>query len=360
MPRGRDGRATASGTEPRVLAVTNFYPFPECPYRGVFVRNQIESVRALGVPIEVFVIRSDRGRSAYLRAPFAIAALLRTNRFDLIHAQHTYAFLVVWALRRVLRLDVPIALTFRESEFLRPDGFRMDKRGIWAHLITSPRLKRAAVMRADHLIAVWSGLLGPLGYAGPYEELPSGVDLAKFRPIPRHEARRELGWPEAERILFFPADQRRRREKGADLLEAAVTLLTARGRVLRVEYAEDLPHERMPFYMAGADVVVHPTRFDASPNVIKEAMAVGTPVVTTVVGDVSRVSAEVPGVFWVEPDPADIAAKIELALNSPRSSAGRDRLIALGLSEELVAERLAALYRSWARAPRDGSRDGSR
>ena len=336
---------------PRILAVTNFYPFPECPYRGVFVRNQIESVRALGLSIEVFAIKSHLGRIEYLKAPFALFRLLRSESFDLIHAQHTYALYVTRLVLRLLRLDTPLVLTFRESEFMKPEGFRMDKKGIWARLITSRRLKKRALARADHVIVVWSGLLTALGYEGPYEEIASGVDLEKFRPIPQEDARRELGWPGDETILFFPADRRRRNEKGADLLESAIALLTERGRKLRVEFAEDIPHERMPLYMAAADVVVHPTRFDASPNVVKEAMAVGTPVVTTVVGDVRQVSEGLDSVLWVEPDPVDIAAKIEIALERKRSAAGRERLEALGLSEARVARRLHALYLAWARSP---------
>ena len=329
--------------------MTNFYPFPECPYRGVFVRNQIESVRALGVPVEVFAIKSHLGRSEYLKAPRELYQLLRRERFDLIHAQHTYPLYMVWLIRAMLRLDTPIVLTFRESEFMRPEGFRMDKKGVWAKLITSRRLKRKAISLADHVIAVWSGLMTAIGFEGPYEEMASGIDLGKFRPIPRAEARLELGWGSDERILFFPADRRRRTEKGADLLEAAVALLANKGIALRVEYAVDLPHDRMPYYMAAADAVVHPTRFDASPNVVKEAMAVGTPVVTTVVGDVRQVSSGLVSVLWTEPEPADIAEKIEAALRLPQSLEGRTRLEQLGLSEPSVARRLARLYQEWSK-----------
>ncbi|MEZ4649412.1 MAG: glycosyltransferase family 4 protein [Candidatus Eisenbacteria bacterium] len=313
------------------------------------MRNQLESVRALGVPIEVFAIKSHLGRSEYFKAPRDLYRLMRRESFDLIHAQHTYPLYMVWVIRELLRLDTPIVLTFRESEFMRPEGFRMDKKGVWAKLITSRRLKRKAISLADHIIAVWSGLMTGLGYDGPYEEMASGVDLEKFRPIPRAEARMALGWEPDEKVLFFPADRRRRTEKGADLLDTAVALLRDKGLDVRVEYAIDLPHERMPYYMAAADAVVHPTRFDASPNVVKEAMAVGTPIVTTVVGDVRKVSEGLESVLWTEPDPGDIAEKIEIALGLPQSLEGRTRLEQLGLSEASVARRLERLYREWSK-----------
>ncbi|HMB71434.1 MAG TPA: glycosyltransferase, partial [bacterium] len=137
----------------------------------------------------------------------------------------------------------------------------------------------------------------------------------------------------------------------ADLVEAAARVLEDRGLRLTVHYASNIPHEEMPYYMAAADVVVHPARFDASPNAVKEGMAVGTPVVTTPVGDVVQVSHDLASVLWVDIDPKDIADKIEAALRLGSSLEGRERLQSLGLSEQSVAERLFGLYASWAQPP---------
>ncbi len=346
---GQHSSADSESSYPRVLVVTNLYPHPDRPFRGIFVRNQVESVRALGVDVDVFEIRGDESRANYVRSVPRLFRMLRQTRFDLFHAQHTYAFYIVWWVRFLLRLKTPIALTFRESEFMKPAGVRMDKAGIWGLLITSRRLKKRALLMADHVVSVWGGLMDAIGFEGPFEEIACGIDLDKFRPMDQRAARESLEWNARERVIFFPADAGRRNEKGGDVVAKAAEILRARGCPVRVAHAQNVPHEEMGIRMAAADVVVHPSRFDASPNVVKEAMAVGTPVVTTAVGDVEQVSTGLGNVLYVKPDPSDVADKIERALRLKPNEEGRVRLQELDLTEQAVARRLHRLYLTWAR-----------
>jgi glycosyltransferase involved in cell wall biosynthesis len=308
-------------------------------------------VKALGMEIDVFCVKAHLSKWEYVKAPFALFRLLRREKYDLLHAQHTYTLYITWLVKNLLRLKTPLVLTFREPEFMKQPGYSPDKKGFFGRLITSRTMKRKSLFLADHVIAVWKGLMDALDFHGPYEEMACGIDLDRFHPIPRAEARAKIGWPQDETILFFPADRGRRTDKGADLVEAAARILEERGVRLTVHYASNIPHEEMPYYMAAADVVVHPARFDASPNAVKEGMAVGTPVVTTPVGDVVQVSHDLASVLWVDVDPKDIADKIEAALRLDRSLEGRERLESLGLSERSVAERLFGLYSSWGHPP---------
>lgn len=327
----------------KVLVATNMYPYPGHPYAGIFVYDQVKSLRAIGVDVDVFFVNGFADKKNYLLAPFRLYKILKRKRYDLVHSHHSYVTLITWFVRFFVGRKIPLLFTFHESEFLKPKGFIPKKRGLLGKLILSGKLKKFALNRADYVITVWDGLVKSLGYKKTYETIPCGIDLKKFKPIDRKKAREKLGWPQEEQILFFPGD--RRREKGTDLIEEAVKILEEKGYNLKVVYAENIPHDDMPFYMAAADAVVHPSRFEASPMVIKEAMGVGTPLVTTTVGDVGDIAKDVEGALFVGFDPVEIAEKIEVALKMKPSHKGREKLNSLGLSLEDVAKRILELYR---------------
>ena len=56
--------------------------------------------------------------------------------------------------------------------------------------------------------------------------IPAGVDLLRFQPIDRAEARRQLGLPADERFLLFPADPQRPEKR----YDRAAALASALGR----------------------------------------------------------------------------------------------------------------------------------
>ena len=85
-------------------------------------------------------------------------------------------------------------------------------------------------------------------------------------------------------------------------------------------------------YLAGADLVVNPSRSEGLPNVVLEALSVHTPVVATEVGGVSEV-IEAGRSGWLVPpgDPGALAAAIGDALDDPArarafADAGFDRV----------------------------------
>src|SRR5207248_6327956 len=68
----------------RVLVVTNMYPTEANPQFGIFVKEQVESLRALGVDIDVLFVNAKEGRwrrKAYLLGfPRLWSALRRQGR----------------------------------------------------------------------------------------------------------------------------------------------------------------------------------------------------------------------------------------------------------------------------------------
>jgi glycosyltransferase involved in cell wall biosynthesis len=148
------------------------------------------------------------------------------------------------------------------------------------------------------------------------EVIPNGVDTDVFRPRDRAEARERFGLdPDARYALFVGRTEVR---KGADLLlpscaQAGYELLVAGastldgGRELGM-----LSPEETAWAYAAADCILFPTRYEACSWVVLEALASGTPLVTTRVGWMETFLRELPDyrALCVWPDTGDIAARL--------------------------------------------------
>jgi glycosyltransferase involved in cell wall biosynthesis len=78
--------------------------------------------------------------------------------------------------------------------------------------------------------------------------------------------------------------------------------------------------------------------------VLKEAMAVNTPVVFTDVGDARTLVANTRGCYLCSRTPDDVAAKINDAFKFNGNSGGRERIIGVGLGLAEIAKRNIRVY----------------
>jgi hypothetical protein len=72
--------AARPGEGLRVLAVTNMWPH-NGGFRGVFVQEQVQALRALGVHVDVEVVAQSRGRRDYLLAAPRISRRVRRGGY---------------------------------------------------------------------------------------------------------------------------------------------------------------------------------------------------------------------------------------------------------------------------------------
>jgi glycosyltransferase involved in cell wall biosynthesis len=100
-------------------------------------------------------------------------------------------------------------------------------------------------------------------------------------------------------------------------------------------------------WMCAANCLLLTSKTEGSPQVIKEAMACGCPIVSVDVGDVAERVDGVEGCYVVRTrEPKDIAEALQRALAHEGKTNGRARIQEMGLSNEQVAERLMAIYQS--------------
>ena len=106
--------------------------------------------------------------------------------------------------------------------------------------------------------------------------------------------------------------------------------------------ATNQPHERIPLYMNACDVLALASDSEGSPVVIKEAMACNLPIVSVDVGDVAQVIGSIDGCYICRRDPADMAQKLKLALDSRQRTNGRQAVQHLSLNS--TVDRLLKIY----------------
>jgi teichuronic acid biosynthesis glycosyltransferase TuaC len=245
----------------RALVVSNMLPDAAHPERGSFVRDQVAALRALpGVEVELHEFAP--GAKALLAAtPELRRRYGRSPRFDVVHAHFG---LTAWpALAVGARVR---ALTVHGTDVRHP----------------RTRLATAAVLpMIDVLGAVSASLVQELPGRSARRRahvLPCGVDLERFHPLTRTQARVELGLDPTRPYLLFAADPARpekRHDRAAVLADdVGVELLTLGA----------IDPERVPLSVNAANAVLVPSEREGFGLAVLEALACNVPVLATPVG----------------------------------------------------------------------------
>ncbi len=306
----------------RVLVVTNFSPDAEAPQRGRWVRDQVEEVRRRGVDVDVFEFA--RGRGEYWPATRRLRALLRRERFDLVHAHFGLAG---WVAK--LAGAKPLIVTFHGTDVRHEVSGALSRRLVW-------RIELAGAVSRS-LFAEENGRPGlpPLPGAAV---LPCGPDLERFGARPRAAARRSLGLEPDGRYLFFPANPGRpekRHDRASGLAAMCEAELLTGGSI---------EPERMPTWINAADAVLITSDYEGFGMATVESLACEVPVLSTPVGIAPYALAGLDGCLCAPFDPASWAPVVRRHLDAadPRV-AGVAR--AATLSAGRMAERLIEAYR---------------
>jgi teichuronic acid biosynthesis glycosyltransferase TuaC len=302
-------------------------PGPGHPERGRFVRDQVAALRRLdGVEVELHEFppgpRALLAAGRELRSRYGHAA-----RLDVVHAHFG---LTAWP-----ALAVPArvrALTMHGTDLADPR----------TRLAT-----RAVLSRIDLPAAVSAELLAHI--PGPARRrarvLPCGVDLERFAPMPRDQARAELDLPVTRPFLLFPADPARAEKRHDRALEVA-----SRAGVELIALGSTDP-ERMPLWINAANAVLVPSEREGFGLAVLESLACDVPVLATAVGVHREALHDLEGTLCApfEADAWARAAEAHLRSADPRV-AGRER--AARFSASAMAERVLEAWRELL----DGSR----
>jgi glycosyltransferase involved in cell wall biosynthesis len=303
----------------RALVVSNMLPDPAHPERGSFVRDQVAALRTLG-GLDVELYEFAPGARALGRAALQLRRR-DAERFDVVHAHFG---LTAWPARAVpahVR-----GLTLHGTDLRHP---------------RTRLLTRAALPAIDLLATVSAELARELpAKAGRRAQvLPCGVDLQRFRPLPRAQARAELALDAQAPYLLFAADPARaeKRHDRASALAAdlGVALLTLGG----------VQPARVPLWINAANAVLVPSQREGFGLAVLEALACDVPVLATPVGIHEEALHGLRGTLCAPFELSSWRSALQPLLGAPDPRVeGRAR--AERYSATRMAERVAAAWRA--------------
>jgi glycosyltransferase involved in cell wall biosynthesis len=163
-----------------------------------------------------------------------------------------------------------------------------------------------------------------------------GIDLARFRPIPRAEARARLGLDPDGPYLLFPHDPSRPLKR-FDRARAAAegTRLLVMGGV---------PYDEVPYWINAANAVLVPSEAEGFGLSVIEALACGVPAFGTPVGIHAVALDGIDGAFCAPWDLEAWRAALRAPLSDPDPRVeGRAR--AEAFSSDRMAARVVAAWR---------------
>ena len=338
-----------------------------------FIEEQITALEVLGIQVIRYGV-TGKGIVGYLRELPALRRCIRAKRPDIIHAHYGLCGLLA-----NLQRMVPVITTYHGSDINKPSIRRFSKIAmrLSAHnIFVSARSASLAMGNGQWAIDNETNRQSPIANCLKKRStlLPCGVNLPKpwselqtqwVGQLTLNQWVQSVLKHDAKNILFAGAFNNV--VKDPELAFAAIQASnTAIGngqwamesnsqspianRPIKLIELKGYTRDQVNALMYNCDVLLMTSKSEGSPQVIKEAMACGCPIVSVDVGDVAERTNGVEGCYVVTSrKPADIAQALQKAIAFEGKTNGRDRIIEMGLSNEQVAKRLIAIYQSLVR-----------
>lgn len=364
-------------TRPRLIVFSTLFPHPGQPNAGVFIRERMfrvgrELPLVVVAPVPWFPFQ---GLIRYFRPHFRPDAPRHESQsgFEVFHPRFFSVpglfkswdglFMALGSLATFYKLKRSRGFDVIDAHFAYPDGDAATLLGKWfgkpvtitlrgtevplARIASRRRRMLIALRRATRIFSVAESLKQHVVGLGiepsKIRVVGNGIDIEKFYPLARRQAREELGLPAETPIIISVGGLVERKgfhrvieclpelcRKFPGLRYLIVGGASAEGDWsgrLRQQVAElkledavvffgALPSDRLKVPLSAANVFVLSTRNEGWANVFLEAMACGLPVVTTKVGGNAEVVAHPSvGSLVAFNDAAALQQAIEDALN---------------------------------------------
>lgn len=286
-----------------------------------FVGEQADALFDLGVEYQLFRVYG-KGVRGYLKQLKPLKERIETFKPDIVHAHFGLCGLLA-----NLQRKVPVVTTYHGSDINDPEILPLSKHAMrlsaWNVFVSRKTMEIAKPKRK-------------------YTLLPCGVDLSDQQLIGKQEARQKLQLDDNKKYILF-AGAFDNTVKNAPLANQTVELLDCPA----VELLEMKGYSRdeVTLLMCAADAFLMTSLAEGSPQVIKEALACGCPIVSVGVGDVKERVDGVEGCYVAETrNPKELAELLNKALQFEGKTKGRERIIADGLDNSQVAMKLVEIY----------------
>lgn len=292
------------------------------------IKSQGESLRKIGVQVDFLVIKDKLLRNI-LKTINNINYKIKTEKYQIVHAHYNvYGWLSSFQNRAKL------VVSFMGSDLLGNDK----KYFLNVNTIINKRIFR----KADYIICKTKQMKSLIP-VDKVSVIPNGIDFSKFVPLDMIESREILKLDINKKIILFPANINRR-EKNFNLAKKSFTLIKNKDiELLCMCKNSAIEHNMVKYFLNASNVVLVTSIYEGSSNIIKEAMACNTPIVTTDVGDSREMLGNINGCYISDFNPENIAKAILNALNFNGKTNAREFIIE-NLSSDIIAKKIKAIY----------------
>ena len=322
-----------------------------------FIEEQIVALQQAGIVVVRYAV-TGKGVLGYLRELPALRRMIRAERPDIIHAHYGLCGL----LANLQRL-VPVVTTYHGSDINVPKILRFSR------IAMRMSAYNIFVSKRNVSIALSPNSLIASRLQNHYALLPCGVNIPKpwselqdqwVEQLTLNQWVQSVLSKEAKHILFAGAFDNS--VKDPALAKEAIAFYNSAisngqwvmginsqspiaNRPINLIELKGYTREQVNALMYNCDALLMTSKTEGSPQVIKEAMACGCPIVSVDVGDVAERTSGVEGCYIVpNRDPKDIAEALLVALSYEGKTNGRDKIVEMGLSNEQVAKQLLCIY----------------
>lgn len=286
-----------------------------------FIIEQAEALKKQGCQIEFFGLQG-KGLWGYVQNLPALRRQMKSFCPDVVHAHYGLSGLFANLQRRI-----PVVTTYHGSDINNKSVLRFSKMAMclsaWNVFVSTKTLE---IVRPKK----------------KYSLIPCGIDLSDLQLTEKSAARQKMNLTAEKKYVLF-AGAFDNKVKNAPLAKEAVSLLCDNN----VELLELKGYSRdeVTLLMCAADAFLMTSFTEGSPQVVKEALACGCPIVSVDVGDVKERTQGVEGCYVAKMrEPQELAELLRKAMTFERKTKGRERILADGLDNCQVAAKLTDIY----------------
>ena len=301
----------------RILVVASYNKGRFAP----FITEQARALEKQGCEVRFFGLQG-KGIMGYLKNLSALKKEIKVFRPDVIHAHYGLSGLLA-----NLQRQVPVVTTYHGSDINEPKVLRFSKMAMrlsaW-NIFVSTKTLEIAKPKKKHTL------------------LPCGIDLSDLQLTDKSTARQKMNLSaEKKHVLFAGAFDNK--VKNAPLAKEVVWLL--RDNNVELLELKGYSRDEVTLLMCAADAFLMTSLTEGSPQVVKEALACGCPIVSVDVGDVKERTDGVEGCYVsTTREPQELAGLLQKAMQFEGKTKGREKIIAEGLDNELVAKSIMQIY----------------
>lgn len=298
-----------------------------------FIEEQMAALEARGVSVIRYGV-TGKGIAGYLRELPALRRLIRAERPDIIHAHFGLCGLL--ATLATIGLHTPVVVTYHGCDINAKKN--------------RPFSKVAMCLSAWNIFVSHRQMLNAYGTDEQASKnhkwsiIPCGIDTHLFDDEHVCTEWFDHKFPSKVHVLF--AGSFDNFVKGPELAKQVVEIYNASHSELPMELLElrGYTREQVVTLMHKCSALLLTSIREGSPQVVKEAMACGCPIVSVDVGDVAERLNGVEGCYVVpNRDAQSLAAALEHAVAFGRTN-GREKLLDDRLDNAQVAETLISIY----------------